>query len=146
MVTTKQQACLLFMVIIASTAAGFAQIKSDLKFIISNNPTHSQTTPVPDSASRKEVSELKLLFTGLIRGYKVFISSQQSQTVCTFTPSCSQFGVTAIERFGVFQGLLLTSDRFQRCHGFSANHYPIYPTTGKFYDPIDHYSPTTDGQ
>jgi uncharacterized protein len=47
-------------------------------------------------------------------------------TSCVFTPSCSVYGYEAIERFGAYQGTLLTLKRLARCH----------PLQTKKYDPV----------
>ena len=102
---------------------------TDLAFILKSNPI----------TISKEVSGLKLISTGLIRIYQKFISSQDSE-VCNFTPSCSRFGMSAIQEFGIVRGIALTVDRLCRCNGTAAFYYPIHPQTGLCFDPIAHYS------
>jgi putative component of membrane protein insertase Oxa1/YidC/SpoIIIJ protein YidD len=72
---------------------------------------------------------------GAIRLYQLVLSSQDAPS-CPFSPSCSHFGQEAIRRFG-FQGLLMTSDRLQRCNGSSLDRYVLDPRTGKRLDPVD---------
>jgi putative membrane protein insertion efficiency factor len=85
-------------------------------------------------------SESKLLFLSMIRFYQTFISSQHiGKKICVFTPSCSHFGLYSIKKYGVFYGILMTSDRIQRCHGLSGKFYSIDSSTGKFYDPVEYY-------
>jgi len=43
--------------------------------------------------------------------------------VCRFFPSCSEYGVTAIERHGLLRGLLLAASRLLRCHPLSRGGY-----------------------
>ena len=38
---------------------------------------------------------------------------------CRFTPSCSQYMVDAIVKYGLFVGLLKGFSRLSRCHPFS---------------------------
>ncbi len=68
---------------------------------------------------------MKLLLIWLIRGYRAFISPL-FPPVCRFQPTCSQYAIQAIERFGVFRGGLLGIRRILRCH-------PLYPGG---YDPV----------
>jgi putative component of membrane protein insertase Oxa1/YidC/SpoIIIJ protein YidD len=89
---------------------------------------------VPDT---RETSEWKLVALGSIRLYQVLLSSQSGR-VCNFTPSCSRFAQDAIGRFGL-RGVLLASDRLQRCHPFAIDLYPEDPATGKRVDPVDAY-------
>ncbi len=87
-----------------------------------------------------EKSEPTQLFLGVISLYQTFISSQDAPA-CNFTPSCSRFGQAALSRAGVWKGLLLTSDRLQRCNGLPGREgvYPIDHETHRFYDPIAVY-------
>jgi len=42
---------------------------------------------------------------------------------CRFTPSCSEYGVQAITKYGVLKGSLLTSWRVLRCNPWSKGGY-----------------------
>ncbi|MBD3182477.1 membrane protein insertion efficiency factor YidD [Candidatus Poribacteria bacterium] len=79
------------------------------------------------------------ILTGSIRFYQSFISTQDS-AVCNFQPSCSHFGIAAIHHIGILKGILLTSDRLQRCNGMNIDRYSMDHTTGKLIDPIEFYS------
>lgn len=61
----------------------------------------------------------------LVRGYQVFISPYLPNA-CRYTPTCSQYSIEALDRFGVAQGSWLTVKRICRCH-------PGYPGG---YDPV----------
>lgn len=67
--------------------------------------------------------------------YKKFISSQDAIS-CTFEPSCSVYGLHAIEHHGLLEGSLSTFDRLARCHGWNRGMYPIDPVTGRNLDPV----------
>lgn len=67
-------------------------------------------------------SEVEAAFSGLFLFYKTFISSQD-QAVCTFTPSCSEYGILAIKRHGMIKGGVMTMDRLTRCNGLSPTNY-----------------------
>ena len=69
-------------------------------------------------------NEVQYLFSGLFLFYKTFFSSQDL-TVCTFTPSCSEFGILAIKKSGVVMGGIKTMDRLTRCNGLSPDKYTI---------------------
>ncbi len=51
----------------------------------------------------------------LIRLYQRCISPLTPPS-CIYTPTCSQFGYEAIERYGFFKGGWLTAKRIARCH------------------------------
>ena len=60
---------------------------------------------------------MKYLGMGLIRLYqKTF--SQVLPSSCRFVPSCSQYGYTAIERYGLARGGWMAIKRIGRCHPF----------------------------
>lgn len=51
----------------------------------------------------------------LIRGYQRLLSPLLGPR-CRFHPTCSQYAIAAIERFGVIQGTWLGLRRLSRCH------------------------------
>ena len=50
-----------------------------------------------------------------IRFYQRFISPGLGRN-CRFTPTCSQYGIEAIQTHGCIKGLLLTAWRIARCN------------------------------
>lgn len=54
-------------------------------------------------------------FVMLIRGYQRFISPLLGPH-CRFTPTCSQYGIIALKRFGLIKGSWLTLKRVLKCH------------------------------
>ena len=117
-----------------------AEETADLAFILKSNPIEMPQRREVIRLNFEETSELKLFSTGFIRVYQKFISTQDLP-VCNFTPSCSRFGMAAIQKYGFLRGVLLTADRLLRDHGMiSAAHYPIDAHTGKYADAIEDYS------
>jgi len=60
---------------------------------------------------------LKKIFLLLIRFYQVVISPIKPPS-CRFYPTCSQYGLEAIQRFGAVKGGLMTIKRIAKCHPF----------------------------
>jgi uncharacterized protein len=61
----------------------------------------------------------------IIRVYQRFISPA-FPPACRFTPTCSAYAVTSIERHGVFKGGLLAIKRIARCHPWNpGGHDPV---------------------
>ncbi|BAB06548.1 membrane protein insertion efficiency factor YidD [Halalkalibacterium halodurans] len=60
---------------------------------------------------------MKRFFIGCIRLYQKFISPLTPPT-CRFYPTCSHYGIEAIQRFGVLKGGWLTIKRISKCHPF----------------------------
>lgn len=69
---------------------------------------------------------MKKIFLWLIRFYKKHISVHTLPS-CKYYPTCSQYGLEAIERFGAFKGGLLTVWRILRCNPFSKGGYDPVP-------------------
>ncbi|MEE0859311.1 MAG: membrane protein insertion efficiency factor YidD [Acutalibacteraceae bacterium] len=62
----------------------------------------------------------------LIKFYMKNISPNTPPS-CKFTPTCSRYGLEAIERFGAFKGGFLTLWRILRCNPFSKGGYDPVP-------------------
>ncbi|WML59379.1 membrane protein insertion efficiency factor YidD [Neobacillus sp. PS2-9] len=60
---------------------------------------------------------LKKIFISFIRFYQIVISPIKPPT-CRFYPTCSHYGLEAIQRFGAFKGGWLTIKRIVKCHPF----------------------------
>ncbi|MGC9502349.1 membrane protein insertion efficiency factor YidD [Baaleninema sp.] len=73
---------------------------------------------------------LKALLLGLIRAYRLLISPWTMPS-CRFRPTCSQYAIEAIERFGLWRGAWLALRRLLRCHPFHPGGYdPVPPLEG----------------
>lgn len=68
---------------------------------------------------------MRTIFVKMIRFYQRHISSKTAPA-CRFTPTCSQYAIEAIERFGVIKGCGLAAWRILRCN----------PWGGHGYDPV----------
>jgi uncharacterized protein len=69
---------------------------------------------------------MKTLLLLLIRFYRLAISPMFPPT-CRFQPTCSQYAIEAIEKFGAMKGSWLALRRILRCHPFSAGGYDPVP-------------------
>lgn len=58
---------------------------------------------------------LKGLVLALIKGYRYALSPLLGQN-CRFFPSCSEYAVEAVTKFGVLRGGWLAIRRICRCH------------------------------
>ncbi|AWS49910.1 MULTISPECIES: membrane protein insertion efficiency factor YidD [Providencia] len=55
----------------------------------------------------------------LIRGYQLAISPLLGPR-CRFNPTCSNYGIEALRRFGMLKGSWLTAKRVLKCHPLHA--------------------------
>lgn len=69
---------------------------------------------------------MKQVVISLIRGYQRFISPLLASN-CRFQPTCSQYTLEAVDRYGVFKGLWLGARRISRCHPFNPGGYDPVP-------------------
>ncbi|MDE0960684.1 MAG: membrane protein insertion efficiency factor YidD [Planctomycetota bacterium] len=65
-------------------------------------------------------------FLGCIRLYQRGISPWLPP-MCRFEPSCSEFGIEALTRHGVWRGIYWTIGRLLRCHPFCRGGYDPVP-------------------
>jgi putative membrane protein insertion efficiency factor len=70
----------------------------------------------------------------LIRGYQLLISPMFAGS-CRYVPSCSNYAIEAVSRFGVLRGSWLALRRLSRCH----------PLGGQGLDPVPAFA-SSDGQ
>lgn len=75
------------------------------------------------SSGSKRLVALPLIV--LVRFYQTCISPL-TPPACRFTPTCSQYALEALRKYGPLKGLWLTVRRLSRCH----------PWGGSGYDPV----------
>ena len=70
--------------------------------------------------------KIKMWLIQLIKFYRKFVSPMKS-TKCPYFPSCSEYGLEAIEKYGAFKGSILAIWRIVRCNPFSKGGYDPVP-------------------
>ena len=65
---------------------------------------------------------IKRTLTLLIRFYQEVIS-KNTPTTCRFYPSCSEYSLQSLEKFGIIKGLYKSFKRILKCHPFHAGGY-----------------------
>ncbi|NNE46386.1 MAG: membrane protein insertion efficiency factor YidD [Rhodothermales bacterium] len=74
-----------------------------------------------------------MLFIAVIKGYQRIISPHVPSS-CRFAPTCSEYSVLALRKYGLLKGLVLSVHRIFRCH----------PWGGEGYDPPVWYTERAD--
>ena len=69
---------------------------------------------------------MKALLLFIVRGYKLLISPILPPS-CRFSPTCSQYSLEAIEKYGALKGFWLTIKRLIRCNPWNPGGYDSVP-------------------
>jgi len=69
----------------------------------------------------------------LLRGYK-FAISPLFLPACRYTPTCSDYALEAVERYGALRGSLMAAGRLLRCHPFVHGGYDPVPVQDPGHD------------
>ncbi|MBE7013539.1 MAG: membrane protein insertion efficiency factor YidD [Ruminococcaceae bacterium] len=68
---------------------------------------------------------MRRFLIGIVRFYQRAISPYK-KSCCRYTPTCSEYAIQAIEKYGAIKGTYLALRRILRCH----------PWGGSGYDPL----------
>ena len=71
---------------------------------------------------------MKAVLLFLLRCYRKYISPMRPPC-CRFIPTCSQYALEAVEKYGALKGGWLALRRLLRCH-------PFHRQTSVEYDPV----------
>jgi uncharacterized protein len=69
---------------------------------------------------------MRRLVVLLIRGYQALVSPILPPA-CRFTPTCSNYALAAVERYGALKGGWLALRRVGRCHPWNPGGYDPVP-------------------
>eukprot|EP00956_Cyclotella_meneghiniana_P018373 scaffold30535_cov38-Cyclotella_meneghiniana.AAC.2 len=108
----------------SSLSLMFDQLK---RILCAESKDEKDETKSDEQNTVDEKQEVEVMSQSMIMAigfYKQFISPLLPPA-CRFLPTCSQYGVQAIEQFGPTRGVILTAWRLARCS----------PLGGKGYDP-----------
>jgi len=63
----------------------------------------------------------------LIRFYRKYLSGLKRAPTCRFIPTCSEYALEAVQKYGAVKGSYLAAKRILRCHPFSKGGYDPVP-------------------
>lgn len=69
---------------------------------------------------------IKKFLIGLIKFYRKYISPLK-RSCCIYTPTCSQYAIEAVEKYGALKGGFLACMRILRCNPFAKGGYDPVP-------------------
>lgn len=70
---------------------------------------------------------INLLLIGMVKFYRIFISPLKRYGCCRYTPTCSQYAIEALKKYGPLKGSCLAVWRILRCNPFSKGGYDPVP-------------------
>ena len=126
---------ILFFVLLLTMLEGLgnSQTRNHIDFILTKHVSDRNIHDATNTIQDYHITEYKIVTILLTQLYKKIISSQNI-SACIFSQSCSNYSQEAIRRHGIILGLLMTSDRLQRCHSRGLIYYQIDPKTKKAID------------
>ena len=62
----------------------------------------------------------------IIKFYQFFISPILGQN-CRYLPTCSEYSIQSIKKFGIFKGTFLSLRRISKCHPWGNHGYDPVP-------------------
>ena len=68
---------------------------------------------------------MKKLLIKLVRLYQKYISPLRP-ACCRYIPTCSQYAIEALEKYGALKGGWLALKRLSRCHPFHLGEHDFY--------------------
>lgn len=69
---------------------------------------------------------MKIIIIFMIKFYRNFISPLKKPS-CIYIPTCSQYALEAVTKYGFFKGVFLSIKRILRCHPFAKGGYDPVP-------------------
>ncbi len=70
---------------------------------------------------------MKRILIFIIRLYQIMISPMLAPGKCRFIPTCSNYSIEAIKKYGAVKGSYLSIRRIGKCHPFHPGGYDPVP-------------------
>lgn len=125
-----------------TTLSSSLEVSTPVLWRFTEAPKFSPIPLVSTSLDASNSDKLKLAMKASIIWYKDNLSPILPPR-CRFLPTCSSYGLEAIETYGPWKGGILTAWRIFRCNPFGGSGYdpPVWPppnyfagsSTGKFF-------------
>ncbi len=66
---------------------------------------------------------LKIIVLAVIKFYRRFLSPLKRKPTCRFYPTCSQYALESVTKYGAIKGTYLAILRILKCHPFHPGGY-----------------------
>ena len=70
---------------------------------------------------------MKRFLLAVFRFYRRYLSRHKGKPTCRYVPTCSQYAIQAVERYGAWRGGWMALWRILRCNPFSKGGYDPVP-------------------
>lgn len=70
---------------------------------------------------------INFILIGMIKFYKKYLSPMKRTCHCRYIPTCSQYAVEALQKYGPLKGSYLSIKRILRCNPFHEGGYDPVP-------------------
>jgi len=100
-----------FLISLKNLNANFYPWDDDVKFSSNENYVTKNEEYI--------TSSLGWVMIRFVRFFQIYISPQDGPN-CRYKPTCSQYILICIKRYGALKGLIMTSDRYLRCNPLGA--------------------------
>lgn len=67
------------------------------------------------------------ILIAMVRFYRRYLSGLKRFNHCIYRPTCSQYAIEALEKYGALKGSWLTIKRIARCNPFAEGGYDPVP-------------------
>ena len=74
---------------------------------------------------------MKKLLISIIKFYRKYLSPLKRSSTCIYIPTCSQYALEAIEKYGALKGGWMAFRRILRCNPFSRGGFDPVPDNFK---------------
>ncbi|HCL01917.1 MAG TPA: membrane protein insertion efficiency factor YidD [Lachnoclostridium phytofermentans] len=70
---------------------------------------------------------MKRILIEIVKLYRKYISPMKRVPTCRFTPTCSEYALEALQRYGAIKGSYLSVRRILKCHPFHKGGFDPVP-------------------